>query len=1134
MRLNPPVQFALRGKRGARLGVAGTVVFALPLCFASPGVAAPQADRHHAPAATGNGRLMILSPRPEALVTNGVVRARVRVPSHLDGFRVELVGGRGKRLKTRRITKLFHPVRPGLRAATLRLGRRLLLGEDHIYVTVRPRGGGRRVVQTDFIVARPRRGMVGLAALGNGLHAPVHARVRLAAGAKLRARLNGHRVGRELSRIGGRQLEAQLAADDGARFGRNRLTLTAFDRSGHYQHLVRSFTIRRDRPLVGAGPDHRALAGAAVRLDGRSTRAGSHGARLRLRWRIVDRPRGSKASLRGGGGARPRLVTDRPGRYQVRLTAGELGPPRERRRAHAAAAPVLSPTSADTVTLAAQPDVLPQGVQVKTIVSDEKPGIEVGSTFYPAQEPGSKGWVEMLVLDRATLEPVMVEGNAVNTYAAEAAGLASLAAAVAKLSSDDLAILSGVGRPATLSPQAQSSLVAALTGANGIGALLPDGAASLRFGNWSAIGVPGTLPGTAHQCVNTYCWIHPGAVPGGMYGFLQLDLKKNFAFNWPATSYTFDTAAAGSSSTANVMQVAFGENAPEIYGSAPVNGPGFHLLVLDPGTLVERGNYTYAAMVGSAGSCGGSGCLQDLQGELQQIAANPNPGLVLLTSFGRPTVNSAQGPNATWNAIARTLSGMGANPWVLLGLDGRGDYTLVGLTGLGALEGPGAGDELSQVENSAEEARLAGVFERNRQGLWQAGTNGSPDSVNSPSAFQGGLLRILEQPEKPFPFPSNRAQWAAERYIATGIELSSVDPKFGIRANYWRDQTINWASEETQLQQLGPCQRNCPQGFNVAVFRQAKRELLVEFPQVGKVMKLLGYPGGDLEAAIGVPFYTGSYDFVGIAGRIRELYNPPPAPPQGPNFGEIFTGALTVASGAAGFIPVAGGFVSASFNIVRGAYMIANALSNDGEGNSVLNPATFEGDVAKFGANMKAAAESSVEGLGQVAALLVSDRGRLEAAAREAGGSWALGPEAADVLQKSLTRSLGQYMWSAMLPVPATVAGCGLTPPSGVPGEGVAQINATNSPPGSGVFEKGYVYAMDPFGNPLPEGIYKTLFSTTIAPREGLVNLDPRYFYALANLQPNSETPISPGFVQGHIFNAEGGCQYGLAMDPPG
>jgi hypothetical protein len=108
------------------------------------------------------------------------------------------------------------------------------------------------------------------------------------------------------------------------RFGANRLTVTAFNRSGRYERIRRTFRIRRTGPLVGAGGGRRVPRHNVLRLDGRATRAAHRGERVRLRWRIVKRPRGSKARLSRAGSARPRLRPDVSGRYTIRMRATEL------------------------------------------------------------------------------------------------------------------------------------------------------------------------------------------------------------------------------------------------------------------------------------------------------------------------------------------------------------------------------------------------------------------------------------------------------------------------------------------------------------------------------------------------------------------------------------------------------------------------------------------------------------------------------------------------------------------------------------------------------------------------------------------------------------------------------------------
>jgi hypothetical protein len=954
----------------------------------------------------------IVAPRAGALITGDSVRAVITVRSAPKGFRAELDGRR--RID---VTGRFRRTRHGELAATLRVGRQLAVGENHLFVVVPRRVGSPVVTSAHFVVARPRGGMLSAREARNAVHAPVTTQARVAAGATLLATLNGRSVRGQFKQLRGNLVQAQLAASDGLRFGGNRLTLTAFDRRGHYQRLRRSFAIRRDRPLVGAGHDRRVLAGVRVRLDGSSTRASRRRTRLGLRWTIIARPKGSKARLLGRGRARPTLVTDVPGHYTVQLQAREARPASTRGRGARIAAPAISPTSSDAVTLTAQPDVLPGGIPVATIVSDSKPGIQVGLGFYPAGT-GSGTWAEMVVLDRATLGEI---SN--STYTGNAQGMASLATDVGNLSNADLVIVSGIGRPAALSSTAQHSLHDALAGSNGIGAALPQGTSPLLFGNWSVIGVPGTPSGTAHQCIETFCWIHPGAVLGEMAGSLQLDISDNYAFAWQPTFDTFDTQAQGSTSTQNVMQITFGDTSPESYPSAQMNGPAVQLLRLDPGTLAVLGNFTYSTSTGS--TCGGSGCLQDLANQLRQIANDPTPGMIMLTSFGQPNV-SASGAPGTWAQIAQTLQGMGANPWVLLGLNGTGDYTFVGAEGLPALDGPNAGAELSQVETGAASARLTGVFVRDNLGLWQAGTNGNPTATDGPATFEPDLAKILAQTPQPFPAFNTRGEQAAQQYIATQLAAANapltVDPFYGLRANYWsNDASIDWGVEASTLDGIGPCQSSCPAGYDSADFQSVKKELTSEFNGVAAVMDFFtGGKTSDIAGLMESVATAGAYTFEGTAYQINQLFNPPSA--HGIDLSDIIQGALWTSSGFAGIIPGAEEF-AAPLGIAAGMLQFEQGVTNNPDGTSALDPTAFDNNMKKWGANLASLWLTSIDSVGLLADQLVGDKGRLDAAVEEINDfrtnpdqGWGLDPQNENALQQSMSRSLGQYMYRTMLP----------------------------------------------------------------------------------------------------------------------
>src|SRR5690606_31196442 len=118
-------------------------------------------------------------------------------------------------------------------------------------------------------------------------------------------------------------------------------------------------------------------------------------------------------------------------------------------------------------------------------------------------------------------------------------------------------------------------------------------------------------------------------------------------------------------------------------------------------------------------------------------------------------------------------------------------------------EGPNAGAELSQVETGAASARLTGVFERNDLGLWEAGMNGNPTATNGPEAFEPELAKILAQAPEPFPPFNTAGRKAAQLYIVDQLLQLDIDltiyPVFGVRANYWLDDSIDWSAAASSL-----------------------------------------------------------------------------------------------------------------------------------------------------------------------------------------------------------------------------------------------------------------------------------------------------------------------------------------------
>jgi hypothetical protein len=1090
------------GHYGARGLIARAITAALSLAItAAMGVTA----------GTAAADVRIVSPRDDALTTTSVVTAEVRLSGRVNGFRAYLRGRDFSDVRAR-----FGPARHGVRTALLRVGRELVVGRNHLFVEVRGARGRRQLASSHFTVGRARRAFLRLRGVRGGTtRAPIALRAAARRGAALRATLNGRSIARVFREGRAGRWRADLAAQDGLRFGRNRLTVTAFDeQTGAYGRIRRTFRIRRAQPLIGAGRDRVARRRLLVRLDGRSTRASRPGRVLRMRWRIVKRPKGSKAKLRQARSARPLLRPDVRGRYTIRLRASERG-----RRGPTASA---APSATDTVEVAAQPAMLPAGIQVTTLASADNPGIQVGGAFYRLG-----GWAQMLVLDRTTLEPVGSDAN--KSYPGTAAGMSQLQQDAAKLTSSELAILSGSGVPAPIGADGQGTLAGVVTSLGGTFEPGAANAADLATGQWSMIGITGLPQGAAHQSIGVADG--SGRPPGSMNGFFQLDTKNEFTFTWPPTFQTFDTGAPGTSAAQNV--IALGS---ETYTSAPIPSNirgGFHVLWLDAGNLTVKGEYTVPNQFRTSlgGACPPSPaltCLDVFAGQtLPAIIDAPGTALIVVASFGKPAAYNAGAVldpgNTSWAAMTQELNGFGAQPAVFLGLNGSGDYSFLGTEGSLQADGPNSGTELGQSQTGAASARLAGLFERDRQGNWAPAVNGSPQPpALALPLYQPSLQQLLAQDPQAFEPFDTVVEQAAEAYINNKLGFGQLDPVNGIRALYWGDDSIAWDTAQNTLQNMTPCRLfPCSDGF-----RRVKNILLPEFGDVNTVRQYMGGPNSELYSLLQTAFITGSVTFDGISSDIQKAYDLPPVQPQGTDPLAIVDDVLTIASGATGAIPEVGGVASGFLTITVGMNQLIADLTNGGGGAPALDTATFQGDVAGWSDALTKGWTQALDGVGATADLLVSDAGRLSAAADYVNnpdgstGGWGTSTQAEDLLIAQLQENLTSYMWSTMLPVAAQVALCDRYPRN--PGQGFPPVVS------QGVMEPwlvafanlgpdSYYYAIQDYAFPilvteeqagrfLDADTLDTLFSADN------LGLDPFYFLAGAwtNAQGNATTP---GFV---------------------
>jgi len=283
----------------------------------------------------------VFSPKPGTRISRATVRVRVRsstsaaFSAYIDGRNIS---GRFER-------------HGGVRAATLRRGRDFRLGENHLRVAA-GRGQFRRAEGISFLARRRSEPLLTLSEhVRRHSRTPLRVELRVSKPVtRLTLVLNGHRVA--LGPTGGRRVwRVRFGASDGLRFGHNTLTAEAERAgSGRFDHERRRFLLDRSAPIVGAGPDRTTRTGRAVVLDGSDTRAGSRRGALLYRWKIVARPRGSRARIVDSTAKKARLLPDLPGYYRVRLVAARvsLKTKAAEERAQASAAPPPAPPSEPT------------------------------------------------------------------------------------------------------------------------------------------------------------------------------------------------------------------------------------------------------------------------------------------------------------------------------------------------------------------------------------------------------------------------------------------------------------------------------------------------------------------------------------------------------------------------------------------------------------------------------------------------------------------------------------------------------------------------------------------------------------------------------------------------------------------
>jgi hypothetical protein len=831
-------------------------------------------------------------------------------------------------------------------------------------------------------------------------------------------RLDGHRVESELPRRRGQRQAIVLDHADGIHFGRNRIVVKARTRNGGKAVVRDVVRVRRDAPLPAIQQPRRIVTSHAARLDGRETLS-AHGGKLSFRWRVVGAPTGSRVSLRGAESRRPRLLASAPGHYRVALTVTESGAKTRGTAARASstapdcavsgstqsgqavtsgsgpiasmplnqlpkgaltvvdssnapspeggALPQAVPGCATTVTdVEVKPNFEPIGVAIDTRAEEEETeGIRIGESFYPFPVNG-EGGARFVVLDAQTLELIHTQNaNLFNPHTLVAHELVQEYAP-----NGDVLVISSC-RYSFCTRETGGTV----TGWSAIESY-SDGDRTAVTENQNAIlagGEENYLTGELSG------WLRPG---------VSLDGKTPlFAFVNPER-FVFDTEAS-STSFSNTIRVGSTEYPASVSGAVG----GFEVLVLGPDLEPELGTPVAFSTISTTG---------EGQAQEEAMTALLNRTSPLQTVIVQ-SIGDAQPASAAATALGQALARLGASPWTFLSLNGGGGYAFVGngakpqVVETGRLEPEVA--ETSEELSHGGDGSLHGLLTRNPESAL------SPELADAIGTPNYELDQVTYQPGVPWPQTNTPGKVAATRYLAEALGLtpgegSCYQPKEpDFRSSYCNLSLDIDATENELERQKFPANENV--SFTQAEFEAVQKELETELDDVGDVRKMvsaLKEPLGGQSPAV---------DAQQIAGVVLD------ALPPGSGSGNATAGKLSLASAilhAGSNIPTVG----------EGLGAIASVLGLAGEleqENGEYSPDwQIQAAADEIGGKVKTRLAAMSAGLGTIEEILVTDWGKLSAAAAGAAGPW--GINATGIQQQSSTIELGinQWMWKAILP----------------------------------------------------------------------------------------------------------------------
>lgn len=681
-----------------------------------------------ASAAGAKPLLKVLAPREDAIVQGRAVSVRVRLAP---GARL-----RSARLNGAGVRRLLRP--RGSRLLVARIAQRrvraLHRGRNFLHLAVRR--GKRRALRTiGFTLVRPLSHLVRRFRAGYTRSHALGVDLRLSRlHSKIRATLNGRDVSRQFADELSAHRAGRLSAGEGLRHGRNVLSVRVTHHGGAIRRFRRVFVVPQKTTVAGAGNDRSVPAGTSVSLNGSSSRVALRpdGSRakggLRFAWRVVRSPRGSRPTLAAHNSKRPQLRTDLPGRYVIRLATTMRSEPQGN---HAS-------TAADTVEVTAEPQPLVPIDSGATL--GEAHGIAVGVTrecegtavtgqpcFYAS--PGAADALQVVVLDRATLEPISNKAYA-------SSELGSFASAMEQFNEN-------YALPNTKPKWETDKLVAIALreGSLGDSEALAQGLGSFNVSEeegeaqplkglggspFSLIAVPGTLEGKAAVNYGGVKIAAPDgseSAPGAVRGVLKVvsdtpgqeesggeGLEFTRAFAWP-DSIGYDTRESAEG-VPDVVRIGAAK-LPIVPSGQPADLDGFAVFHFNP--LSPEGSLRQVAFVTNASGAGTDSGL-----DWSRLSSQLKPAIeerlgVVLVSNGDIGGFATEPDASSFPVVQRQLELLGLNPDVFgRAVRRNGTYSM-----LSAGERPGAPNIPGQVRAaySASSAIAEGVKEGSRLGV---------------------------------------------------------------------------------------------------------------------------------------------------------------------------------------------------------------------------------------------------------------------------------------------------------------------------------------------------------------------------------------------------------------------------------